>query len=88
LQAVLRYAYNFSSSVLNLNISFDGGSYTDLKFILVDKERFPYVGKERYFPNIIYCSIGYDYKLKQAMQYGMLEFNDKMSIRRTGRLSI
>jgi hypothetical protein len=38
------------SSVLNLNISFDGGSYTDLKFILVDKERFPYVGKERYFP--------------------------------------
>jgi hypothetical protein len=66
------------SAVLNMNMAFDGGSYTDLKFILVDKERFPYVGKERYFPNLIYCTIGYDYRLKFKSQFNKYRLLSKV----------
>lgn len=50
--------------VINSKIKIDNGSYTDIRFILIDIDRFPYVGYNRLLPDVVYVSLGYDYKLK------------------------
>lgn len=45
------------------NIQIDGGSYTDVKFIFTTNERFPYVGTSKWLNNIIYTTLGQDYRL-------------------------
>jgi len=57
------------NNILNLSTQIDGGSYNDLKFIMVPIERFPYVGEDNFFPTIIYCTIDYDYRLKFKSLY-------------------
>lgn len=50
--------------VINSKIKIDNGSYTDIKFILIDIDRFPYVGYNKLLPDVVYVTLGYDYKLK------------------------
>jgi len=64
------------SQVLDSRIKIDNGSYTDLKFILIDLDRFPYVGLNRLLPDTTYVALGYDYKFKLkglANRYKLLE---------------
>lgn len=64
------------NSVINSMIMIDNGSYTNVKFILIDLDRFPYVGYNRLLPDVVYVTIGYDYKLKLkglANRYKLLE---------------
>lgn len=50
--------FNFKS-----NIRITSGSYTDVTFSLVTPDRFPYVGKSKWIQNIIYVTIGSDWRL-------------------------
>lgn len=65
------------SNILNMSILVDGGSYTDLKFIKVAPERFPYVGLDVAVPNIIYYTIDYDYKLRLKSFYNKYKLLSK-----------
>lgn len=62
--------------IINATIKIDNGSYTDIKFIMIGLDRFPYVGYNRLLPDVVYCTLGYDYKLKLkglANRYKLLE---------------
>lgn len=50
--------FNFKS-----NIRITSGSYTDITFSLVSPDRFPYVGNSKFIQNIIYVTIGSDFRL-------------------------
>ena len=41
----------------------DAGGYRDLKFQLVDQNRFPYVGNDKNLQNLVYVTLGQDYRL-------------------------
>ena len=64
------------NNVINSRLKIDGGSYTDISFIPIDIARFPYVGYNRLLPNIVYVTIGYNYKVLLkglANRYKLLE---------------
>jgi len=50
--------FNFKS-----NIRITSGSYTDISFSLVTPDRFPYVGNSKWIQNIIYVTIGSDWRM-------------------------
>mgnify|MGYP000117689905 CR=1 FL=1 len=45
------------------DIQIDGGGLADIKVILVPNQRFPYIGFNRFLSNLIYTTLGQDYKL-------------------------
>ena len=51
------------SSNQNKYITVDNGSYRNVKFIKSTNERFPYVGGNKFLQNIVYYTLGVDYKL-------------------------
>lgn len=55
--------FRINTGLLELTSNIDGGSYTDLKFIKIPIERFPYAGIDNFCPTIIYCAINYDHYL-------------------------
>ncbi len=64
------------NAVINAAIKVDNGSYTDIRFILIGLDRFPYVGYNRLLPDVVYCTLGYDYKIKLkglANRYKLLD---------------
>jgi hypothetical protein len=76
LSTVIQIPTLIENQVLDSKIRIDNGSYTDIKFILIELDRFPYVGHNRLFPDVVYVAIGYDYKFKLkglANRYKLLD---------------
>lgn len=48
---------------LKNNIRITSGSYSDISFSFIDNNRFPYVGRNKWLQNIVYCAIGTDWKI-------------------------
>lgn len=68
------------SSTMTLATQIDGGSYTDLKFIQIPIERFPYAGEDFFFPTIIYCTVDYDYRLKFKSLFNKYKLLSKVRV--------
>ena len=72
--------YLVDDFVFNSNIRLDGGSYTDLKFIWTSIARFPYIGYNKLLRDIVYVTLGYDYKLKLKGLHNRYKLLDRLRI--------
>lgn len=58
----------------------DGGSYYDYRFIYTSPERFRYVGNDKYLNNIIYVTLGQDYRLLFKSNIDKHKFLEKVRV--------
>ena len=68
------------NQIIDGRIKIDNGSYSDIKFILIDIDRLPYVGYNKLLPDVVYVAIGYDYKLKLKGLYNRYKLLEKIRL--------
>jgi hypothetical protein len=61
-------------------LTVDGGSYYDYRFVFIHPERFRYVGNDKHLNNIIYVTLGQDYRLLFKSNLDKHKFLDKVRI--------
>jgi hypothetical protein len=66
--------------IFNESIRIDGGSYTDIKFQWTNLERFPYIGYNKLLTDIVYVTLGYDYKFKLKGRHNRYKLLERLRV--------